>query len=54
MRLYSIAFDVRGLLVTPPDRPLRELSEHHPLRRLSRMVSHRSHIDRFAYPDLHL
>lgn len=53
-RLYSIAFDVRELLVMPPDRPIRELSQHHPLRRLERTISQRSHLDRFAYPDLHM
>ena len=54
VRLYSISFDVRELLVMPPDRPIRELSEHHPLRRLERTVSERSHLDRFARPDLHM
>jgi aminoglycoside phosphotransferase len=53
-RLYSISFDVRELLATPPDRPLRELSEHHPLRRLERTISGRSHLDRLAHPDLHM
>jgi aminoglycoside phosphotransferase len=54
VRLYSIAFDVRELLVMPPDRPIRELSEHHPVHRLARTVGRRSHLDRFAHPDLHL
>jgi hypothetical protein len=53
-RLYSIAFDVRELLQSPPDRPMRDLSEHHALRRLARTISQRSHLDRFAHPELHL
>ena len=48
LRLYSIAYDVRDLLTAPPDRPMRELSPHHALRRLERTVEHRSHLDHLA------
>jgi len=50
-RLFSIAFDVREVLRSPPKVPFRELSEHHPLRRLSRTVNQRSHLERFAFPE---
>jgi aminoglycoside phosphotransferase (APT) family kinase protein len=47
-RLYSIAYDVRELLLFPPPRPPRELSRHHPYNRLERTVRGRGHLDRFA------
>jgi hygromycin-B 7''-O-kinase len=48
LRLYSIAYDARDLIAFPPARPIRELSPHHPLRRLERTVDGLSHIDRLA------
>ena len=49
LRLYSIGFDLRQLLTMPPTVPARELSEYHPLRRLSRTLAQRSHLDTFAH-----
>lgn len=48
VRLFSIAYDVRELLLYPPRRPLRDLSEHHPHHRLARTLSRRSHLDDLA------
>ncbi len=48
LRLYSIAYDVRELLAYPPTRPARELSTHHPYRRLERTVRGLGHLDRLA------
>jgi hypothetical protein len=47
-RIYSIAYDVRELLLFPPTRSPRELSKHHPYNRLERTVDGRSHLDRLA------
>lgn len=46
--LYSIAYDVRELLLFPPPRPPRELSKHHPYNRLERTIRGRSHLHRLA------
>ncbi|HSL57996.1 MAG TPA: aminoglycoside phosphotransferase family protein [Acidimicrobiales bacterium] len=48
MRLYSIAFDVRDLLLTPPDRPPRELSPDHAHHRLRRAVDGTSYLNALA------
>jgi aminoglycoside phosphotransferase len=48
LRLYSIAYDVRELLALPPKRPIRELSPHHPYRRLERTVRGLGHLDHLA------
>ncbi len=48
LRLYSIAYDVRELVAMPPTRPVRELSPHHPYRRLERTVRGLGHLDRLA------
>jgi hygromycin-B 7''-O-kinase len=48
MRLFAISYDVRELLLSPPIVPMRELSEHHALRRLARTSSGRSYLDTFA------
>jgi hygromycin-B 7''-O-kinase len=48
LRLYSIAYDVRELVAFPPNRPPRELSPHHPYRRLERTVRGLGHLDRLA------
>jgi hypothetical protein len=47
-RIYSIAYDVRELLLFPPPRPPRELSKHHPYNRLERTIRGRSHLNRLA------
>jgi hygromycin-B 7''-O-kinase len=47
-RIYSIAYDVRELLLFPPTRSPRELSKHHPYNRLERTVDGRSHLDHLA------
>ena len=49
LRLYSIGFDLQQLLSMPPSAPARELSEHHPLRRLGRTIAQRSYLDTFAH-----
>jgi Ser/Thr protein kinase RdoA (MazF antagonist) len=45
MQLFSISYDVRELLLAPPAAPERDLPEHHPLRRLVRTLTGRSHLD---------
>jgi hypothetical protein len=45
LRLYCIAYDVRELLLFPPQRRPRDLSEHHPINRLSRTVRAEGHLD---------
>jgi len=47
-RIYSIAYDVRELLLFAPPRPPRELSKHHPYNRLERTVRGTSHLHRLA------
>jgi aminoglycoside phosphotransferase (APT) family kinase protein len=48
VRLYSIAFDVRDLLLTPPDRPAAELSPDHALHRLRRVIEGTSYLNALA------
>ena len=48
LRLYSIAFDVRRLLASPPPAPLHDLPPSHELQRLHRLAHHRSYLDNFA------
>jgi len=48
VRTYSIAYDVRDLLLHPPDRPVDQLSQFHPYHRLAELVAGTSHLDRFA------
>jgi aminoglycoside phosphotransferase (APT) family kinase protein len=45
LRVYSIAYDVRELILDPPDRPVEELSHLHPYHRLADTVDGRGHID---------
>ncbi len=45
LRVYSIAYDVRELLLDPPTRPVDELSHLHPYHRLADTVDGRGHID---------
>lgn len=46
LRIYCIAYDVRELLLFPPQRRPRDLSEYHPYNRLLRTVDGNGHIDR--------
>jgi aminoglycoside phosphotransferase (APT) family kinase protein len=48
MRVYSIAHDAREVLLYPPPLPVHRLPEHHPYRRLIRMVEGSSHLDHLA------
>jgi hygromycin-B 7''-O-kinase len=45
VRLFCIAYDVRDLMLHPPQRPPREISQHHPYNRLSRTVRGHSHLN---------
>lgn len=45
LRVYSIAYDLRELLMDPPDRPVELLSHLHPYHRLADTVDGRGHID---------
>ena len=45
LRLYSISFDVRDLLATPPRGPLGTLTVDHPYRRLLAVVGRSSYLD---------
>ena len=45
LRVYSIAYDVRELLMDPPDRPVDQLSHLHPYHRLADTIGGRGHID---------
>jgi hygromycin-B 7''-O-kinase len=42
--LYSIAYDLRELLLFPPARPPRELSTYHPVNRLARTLQGTSYL----------
>ena len=45
LRIYSLAYDVRELLLDPPTRPVEELSHLHPYHRLADTVDGRGHVD---------
>ena len=45
VRVYSIAYDVRDLLASPPPVPPRHLPELHAYHRLERVVHRKSYID---------
>lgn len=47
-QLYCIAYDIRELLLFPPQRPPRELSKFHPYNRLDMVVRGTSHLHRLA------
>ncbi|MCP5029516.1 MAG: aminoglycoside phosphotransferase family protein [Actinomycetia bacterium] len=50
LRLFSIAYDVRDLLLHPPPAPAHHLSEHHPVNRLRRTVDGTDHlVERFSH-----
>jgi hypothetical protein len=42
--VYSLAYDVRQLLQSPPTVPAADLPPHHPWNRIRRVVGHRTHI----------
>jgi aminoglycoside phosphotransferase (APT) family kinase protein len=42
LTLYRLAYDVRALLLQPPDRPAESLSAHHPYNRILRLLDGRS------------
>jgi aminoglycoside phosphotransferase (APT) family kinase protein len=46
LRIYSISFDLKALLASPPRGPLPSLTHRHPYRRLMATVRHGSHVDR--------
>lgn len=48
MRLFSIAYDVRELLLFPPPVSAEQLSEHHPYNRLRRTLGGQSYLDLLA------
>ena len=48
VRVYSIAYDVRDLLLNPPVVPVEQLSHLHPYHRLEGLVRRQSHLDRLA------
>ncbi len=47
VRLYAIAYDVRDLLIHPPQVPVDELSQHHPYHRLTATVSGTGYLNTF-------
>jgi hygromycin-B 7''-O-kinase len=42
MVVYRLAFEIRALIASPPDRPVSQLPVHHPYIRLERVVQGRS------------
>jgi aminoglycoside phosphotransferase len=44
LTIYRLAYDTRALLQDPPDRPVEQLSPHHPANRLRRLVEGRSEL----------
>lgn len=48
IRLYSIAYDVRELLLYPPPVPVDRLPAHHAYHRLEAVVRGRSYLDQLA------
>jgi hypothetical protein len=45
LRVYSLAFDVRDLLLDPPNRPVEQLSQFHPYHRLAATVDGHGYVD---------
>ena len=41
LALYSLAYDLRELLLRPPRRPIDQLPTHHPYNRIRRLVEMR-------------
>lgn len=48
MRIYAIAFEVREVLLNPPQVPASELHPAHPYHRLQQVVDGMSHLDHLA------
>ena len=48
MRIYAIAFEVREVLLNPPQCEPAELHPSHPYHRLQQVVAGSSHIDQLA------
>ncbi len=48
VRLYAIAYDVRDLLITPPNDEVGSLSQHHAYHRLAATVDGTSYLNRLA------
>ena len=48
VRLSSIAYDVRDLLITPPNDEVGNLSQHHAYHRLAATVDGTSYLNRLA------
>ena len=48
VRLYDIAYGVRELLEMPPPAPAGQLSPHHAVNRLARVIQGESHVDLYA------
>jgi hygromycin-B 7''-O-kinase len=42
--VYGLAYDVRHLLLDPPDGPVSEMHPHHPHSRIRKLVENRSHL----------
>jgi hygromycin-B 7''-O-kinase len=50
VRLYAIAYDVRDLLLHPPQGPVGDLSQHHPYHRLSNTIAGTGYLSTFDAP----
>jgi aminoglycoside phosphotransferase (APT) family kinase protein len=48
MRIYSIAYDIRELLLYPPPVPVDRLPDHHAYHRLAAVLQERSYLDDLA------
>ena len=44
LALYSLAYDVRTLLLMPPDKEMRYLPTYHPMRRIASTVRHQGYL----------
>jgi len=49
VRVYSIAYDVRDLLASPPDMPPHQLPDRHAYHRLRRVVERNSYLDLLSH-----
>ena len=44
LAIYSLAYDVRTLLLMPPDRPMERLPTYHPMRRIAATVRQQGYL----------
>jgi aminoglycoside phosphotransferase (APT) family kinase protein len=44
LAIYSLAYDVRTLLLMPPDRPMEHLPTYHPMRRIAATVRQQGYL----------